>query len=677
MKKRLIGTAVAALLLIAGLSVYVALLDVNQYKDQLTELVEASTGRALSISGDIRLKLSLVPTVAVDGVTFGNAAWAAHENMITVERFEARLALLPLLRAELAFKRLIVVGARISIESDRKGRGNWVLDLEDPGRESGPPSSLPRFDLDELEIRHTVLEYRPYGGTVSTVTINDLVLRTEGFGQPLKLEVDAAYEETPIELRGRISPIRRLFGNEPYALDLTGTVKDIEFSIEGDVQEPLDGRGMRLKVAVVAPDLAALVAPLGFELPQRGPVGLNAVLSDTRKTYVLEDVEIRVAESRIGAAFNLEQTSSRWRINGDVDAATVVAADFGIGSDGGIGGERIFSLEPLALDWLDVVEGRIDLTIDNFVSDHALITGLTTALVFNNRVLEIGPVVAKIGDGALNAAMEIDAAGETPGLKLNLEIATMALGSLPKLAEGGRVSGGSTDLALSLVGNGNSVAAMMASANGLFSIDTNAATIHNDAAGVAGSDLVKMLFSLLNPMSAADTSTALECAVIRFPIADGVARNPTGIGVQTQKLTIVGGGTLDLRTEALDIGAKPKPREGIGINLSSLVDFVRLGGTLAHPRVATDAKGVTTAGLKVGAAVATGGLSLLAEGLFDRATAGADVCAIARGEESLEASEDQGKKDPSTFESATSKTKSALEDAGAKVKGVFKGLFGK
>ncbi|MDP6183944.1 MAG: AsmA family protein, partial [Gammaproteobacteria bacterium] len=87
MKKRLIGTAVAALLLIAGLSVYVALLDVNQYKDQLTELVEASTGRALSISGDIRLKLSLVPTVAVDGVTFGNAAWAAHENMITVERF--------------------------------------------------------------------------------------------------------------------------------------------------------------------------------------------------------------------------------------------------------------------------------------------------------------------------------------------------------------------------------------------------------------------------------------------------------------------------------------------------------------------------------------------------------------------------------------------------------------
>jgi hypothetical protein len=182
------------------------------------------------------------------------------------------------------------------------------------------------------------------------------------------------------------------------------------------------------------------------------------------------------------------------------------------------------------------------------------------------------------------------------------------------------------------------------------------------------------LFNYLNPLSAADPTTYLECVAIRFPIVGGVARNRTGIGVLTRKLSVLGGGTVNLQTEGIDIGVKPKPREGIGINLSSLVDFVRLGGTLTRPRVLTDAKGAATAGLKVGAAFATAGLSILAEGLFDRTTANADVCATARGKKTLEAQRTE--KEPSLTESRTSTTKAAIEDAGAKVKGLFKGLFG-
>jgi hypothetical protein len=50
--------------------------------------------------------------------------------------------------------------------------------------------------------------------------------------------------------------------------------------------------------------------------------------------------------------------------------------------------------------------------------------------------------------------------------------------------------------------------------------------------------------------------------------------------------------------------------------------FVEIGGTLASPRVGFSAKGAASAG----AAAATGGLSVLAQGLWDRIVGSTDQC---------------------------------------------------
>ena len=71
-------------------------LDVNQYKGDLVEIVKENTGRDFKIKGDLKLALSLIPTIAVDGVSFGNAAWGSRPDMVKVGRFEARVAVMPL-----------------------------------------------------------------------------------------------------------------------------------------------------------------------------------------------------------------------------------------------------------------------------------------------------------------------------------------------------------------------------------------------------------------------------------------------------------------------------------------------------------------------------------------------------------------------------------------------------
>jgi len=97
--------------------------------------------------------------------------------------------------------------------------------------------------------------------------------------------------------------------------------------------------------------------------------------------------------------------------------------------------------------------------------------------------------------------------------------------------------------------------------------------------------------------------------------------------VQTDKLGIIARGKLDFQTEKIDLDWNTKPREGLGVSTSVVVNpFIKLGGTFARP--ALQLNPVRAAGT-AGAAVATSGLTLWARGFWDRLTGELDLCAIA------------------------------------------------
>ena len=59
---------------------------------------------------------------------------------------------------------------------------------------------------------------------------------------------------------------------------------------------------------------------------------------------------------------------------------------------------------------------------------------------------------------------------------------------------------------------------------------------------------------------------------------------------QGEKLLILGNGTIDLKTEKIDIEFNTKPRSGVGVTADMFVTpFVKLGGTLAQPGVSMNA----------------------------------------------------------------------------------------
>ena len=105
--------AVIAVLLVAVVVAGVAVLksmDFNEYRGLIAEQVKAATGRDLTIAGDLRLDISLTPAVAVEGVTFANAAWGSRPEMVTLRRLEVQVELLPLLTGDVRVTRVVLIG---------------------------------------------------------------------------------------------------------------------------------------------------------------------------------------------------------------------------------------------------------------------------------------------------------------------------------------------------------------------------------------------------------------------------------------------------------------------------------------------------------------------------------------------------------------------------------------
>jgi hypothetical protein len=94
--------------------------------------------------------------------------------------------------------------------------------------------------------------------------------------------------------------------------------------------------------------------------------------------------------------------------------------------------------------------------------------------------------------------------------------------------------------------------------------------------------------------------------------------------LHTEQLTIVSEGTIDLNTEKLDVSFNTKQRKGLGISATDLVNpFIKVGGTLVSPTIILDAKSTVVKG---GIAVATMGISILANSLAERYLSSKDPC---------------------------------------------------
>lgn len=648
--------------------------DINQYKGQVIQLVEDATGRQLQINGDMGFALSLVPTVVVEDVTFSNASWGSKPEMVSLKKFEIEVALLPLITGDIQVNKVILIDPDILLETNKKGTGNWVFVSKSDDKQektTAAETHAPKIVVNEVHIKNAnVIYIDGITGQHTTLVIDQITAESDGVDDPLSLMMKVAYNDIPISVSGHLGSLKQLTANEDYPLDLTIEVSDASLALNGKITKPMDVKGINVAVKFEVNNLADLSKLAGSDLPDFGPVALSGTLIDGVGSYAIKSLALTAGNTDLSGELTVNIASKRPSISAKFNSNLIDLVEFA-GDEASQPAEkkdRVFSSEPLPLDALKSVNAHVSINAKQIKTASMDVSDTNVTVLLKEGNLTIKPLSSVVAGGKLAGSVALTTSGQSGTLVTNITIAGLEPNQLTDLK--GKLTGAKTDVTIHIAGSGDSVSQIMAGSKGSLLVKVGNGVITDSITSALGADVLTKLVSMLNPFAQSNDATQLQCAVVNFDIKNGIATTDKGIAISTDKMNIIGSGTVNLKTEVLDIGIKPEAKEGLGINAGKLASVVRVGGTLAQPKPTADMVGAVSTGLSVGTAVATGGLSLLAEGLFDRATADADPCATALGQKpatSLTAEEPE--------KSTSTKAVDSVKDAGGAISDTIKGFF--
>ncbi len=310
---------------------------------------------------------------------------------------------------------------------------------------------------------------------------------------------------------------------------------------------------------------------------------------------------------------------------------------------------RFFSNAPINTNWMSKLNGRIHLSAASGSNRLISMRDMQMQMRLDNGTLR-QTITGRMGQGDLAMSLVVDATarqgdgqddGKGDGIVAEFKMHGKQLDTkgLVVFRQDDFVDSGTFDSDIEVIASGASMAELAATANGRVALRLSDARVKNQTLNFIGGDIFSNLVTFIDPFRSVGEYIDIECGIIQFDFAQGVAASKNGLVMKTDKVTLLGAGEIDLRDESLKILLTPKARKGFGINPSALAKVVRLGGTLAKPKIEGDSSRLLEAGATVAATVYSGGLWLLVKGLLDRNQANADVCNL---DNAVEAESDSG-----------------------------------
>ncbi len=688
--KWILGIAATSIIVLI-VAVYVILVsyDYNKLKPQITKAAMDATGRELVLGGDISLAIGFTPALVVEDVSFQNAPWGSRPEMARIKRFEVQVAIIPLLSGMLEVKRFVLVEPDILIETDKTGRSN--LKFEAPKKAAaGAPSvgrpkedklKLPALTLNELRIENGLLTYRD-GRSEKTysVKLESLTAYATGALSPVELELKGGYNDEPFELSGTIGPLPALLDpDEAWPLDLKARALGTTLNLDGTIKEPPALRGIKLAFSARAGDLEKIEKLTGKELPVKGPLEVQGKITDTApRNFSVSELKLALGEISLDGSLDLDLSGSKPRIKADLSTNTldlrplIPEAEVKEGKPA-LRSERVIPKAGLPLGALSKADAELKLRAGQVLLPRLALNDLNIDMTVKNGRLTVKPVKATIGGGTMDGSLELKPRGKAAEVATEVNINQLDLGRMLKELKVTEELEGSVDVDIDVRGSGGSVAEVMAGLNGKTSVVMGKGMIDNKYLGLLGKDFTSSVFRLINPGADEKDQTEINCMVVRLDITDGMART-TVLVLDTAKMSVIGKGTINLKTEGLDLSLKPVPKKElipVGLNLGELAKPFKLGGTLANPSLKVDPAQTAIA---IGKAI--GGMTLfgpvgIASALVSREAGEENPClsAIETAKKGTRAPEEE--KPEGAVDKTTEDLKKGLEDVGEGLKKLF------
>jgi uncharacterized protein involved in outer membrane biogenesis len=281
----------------------------------------------------------------------------------------------------------------------------------------------------------------------------------------------------------------------------------------------------------------------------------------------------------------------------------------------------VFDEKPLHFEKIKDTDAKVQLTIGELIFGERSVKDLNGNVHMEHGKISFDLRAAGAHEGTLQSAGTLAASGDgSADLELKIDVADLraSLGNKDIAREDVPPVSLSMDMKI----HGSSARQLASGANGHLLFTQGAGKTKSGLIGAYGGGVLTELTQKLNPFAKDDPFMKLDCTIARADIVNGeVTVKP--VVLQTEKVTISAHGNIDLRNEKMLIDFDTRPRKGIGVSPGMFTNpLIRLEGTLTSPRIGVGAKGMASGAL----AAATGGATVVAGGLVDRAKGEQDVC---------------------------------------------------
>jgi hypothetical protein len=434
-----------------------------------------------------------------------------------------------------------------------------------------------------------------------------------------------------------VLPDRRSLGPVSGGVVLTaGAVKLKQFTVavegasatlEGRIGDPLNLAALDLAVDAKVARAGGLETLTGQHLPIIPAFTASGRLTDVPDGYRLAGLKVAHAATTITGDFAVTRGVKRFKISAKASSPLLDVSKLAQASEASSAAKpktargRAIPDVPLPLNILRLVDADLDLRFDAVKFGEAPPLGpLIAHAVVAEGSLKADPVQLVVKtEQPLSGSVAIDAAQNA--WSLDIQGKGIDFGDLlARLGKVGVVTGGSTDLGIQLQGRGNSLRGLLGSLNGDVRVAVGPHRIHNFDVNLQGG-LVLRMFALANPFQKSDPDTDVKCFAALVPVRNGIFTSERNIAIETAKYNVVASGTVNLRTERIDIAVTPVVRSEAGT-------IVRVGGTLAAPSFGLDAAGAARSAASLGAAVVAPAW-LIADSLIKKTVSDPNPCITA------------------------------------------------
>lgn len=598
--KYLAGIAMSVVLLALLL---LALMDWNLMRAPVSRWVSDATGRSFVIHGDLSVSLGLRPRIVVNDLALGNAAWSDKPAMLEIKRLDFRLDMVRLLTTGLAFPEISLSEPRLALEVSRDGMPNWVFEDQETSRTVSFPV------IDTLAIDHGSVTYRD--PRLNTDLQFELKTREGDRNNPaLTLEIDGkgSFKGLPTKLHAQGGALLSLRSAEnPYPIKADGVLGKIRASIEGMLLDPLNFKGQQLNFTLAGNDLASLFPVIGVPIPPTPAYRLTGFLDHIGNVWTFSRFKGHVGQSDIAGSFSVDRNKQPQMIRADLVSRQLRMKDLGgfIGADRGAqpsttppANDRVLPAEEFSLKKLAAANADVRFKGEKIISNRTPLNNMTAHLVIADGKLTLAPLDFGVAGGNLVSYIEMDSRQSPIVTHAEITAKGLHLAQLFPASSLAAADTGTLGGRAKLLGRGNSVARMLASANGESALIMDGGTVGELMLRLSNLDIANSLLVLLG----GDKQVPIRCMVGNFKAVDGdfIVKDML---LDTAKVNIVGTGNINFGDETIHLRLVPESK---GFSLASLRGPIVITGTFKTPVLRPELGGVIVRG---GLAVALGAIS--------------------------------------------------------------------